>query len=242
MAGEMRSIGLWIARAALGAGMLALLAMGIRPVPVWAQDARDAQQLVERAKYTIESFQDDPNMGEFRNALKQAKAVLILPQVVRLGFLFGGSGGSGVLMASDGKGGWNGPAFYTLGTVSFGALAGAEAAEVVVLAMSDRGLNAMLRTSVKLGVDASLTLGPVGAGVGAATANLSADLVIFERGKGLYAGLSIDGAVLDARETLNRLYYGQEVTTTDILLTGEPKNPHAGGLASVLTRMMVEQK
>lgn len=242
MAGEMRSMGLRIARAALGAGMLASLAMGMPPVPVWAQDAQDAQHLVERAKYTIENFQDDPNMGAFRDALKRAKAVLILPQILRLGFLFGGSGGSGVMMASDGKGGWNGPAFYSLGTISFGALAGGETAEVVILAMSDRGLNAMLKTSVKLGVDASLSLGPFGAGVAAATSNLSADLVAFQRGKGLYAGISMDGAVVDTRETLNRLYYGQEVTPTNILLAGEPKSPHAGGLASVLTRMMAEQK
>jgi lipid-binding SYLF domain-containing protein len=222
--------------------MLALLAMGMPPVPVWADDTLDAQHLVERAKYTIESFQDDPNMGEFRNALRQAKAVLILPQVIRIGFLFGGSGGSGVMMASDGKGGWNGPAFYNLGAISFGVLAGAEAAEVVILAMTDRGLNAMLKTSVKLGADASLSMGPFGAGVAAATANLSADLVAFQRGKGLYAGLSIDGAVVDTRDTMNRLYYGQEVTPTDILVVGEPKNPQAGGLASVLTKLMAEQK
>ncbi len=242
MAGEMRSMGLRIVRAALGAGMLALLAMGMPLVPVWADDARDAQHLVERAKYTIESFQDDPNMGEFRNVLRQAKAVLILPQVIRLGFLFGGSGGSGVMMAPDGKGGWNGPAFYNLGGISFGALAGGEVAEVVVMAMSDRGLNAMLKTSFKLGADASLTLGPFGAGVAAATSNLSVDLVAFQRGKGLYAGLAIDGAVVDTRDTLNRLYYGQEVTPTDILFVGEPKNPQAAGLASVLTKMMAEQK
>ncbi len=242
MAGEMRSMGLRIARPALGAGMLVLLAMGMPLVPVWADDALDAQHLVESAKYTIESFQDDPNMGEFRNALRQAKAVLILPQVIRLGFLFGGSGGSGVMMAPDGKGGWNGPAFYNLGGISFGALAGGEVAEVVVMAMSDRGLNAMLKTSVKLGVDASLSMGPFGAGVAAATSNLSGDLVAFQRGKGLYAGLSIDGAVVDTRVTMNRLYYGQEVTPTDILMVGEPKNPQAAGLASVLTKMMAEQK
>src|SRR3972149_569295 len=90
----------------------------------------------------------------------------------------------------------------------------------------------MLKTGVKLGADASLSLGPFGAGVAAATSNLSADLVAFQRGKGLYAGISIDGAVVDTRETLNRLYYGQEVPPTDILVSGDPKTPHAGGLAS----------
>jgi lipid-binding SYLF domain-containing protein len=242
MRGEKESMGLRFARAAVGAWLLAVLAMGMPPVPAWADATLDAQHLVEKAKHTIENFQGDSTMGEFRKALKQARAVLILPQVVRVGFLFGGSGGTGVLMASDGKGGWNGPAFYSLGGVSFGALAGGEAAEVVVLAMTERGLNAMLGTSVKLGVDASLALGPFGAGVAAATSNLSADLVSFERGKGLYAGLSIDGAVVSTRDTLNRLYYGREVAPTDILLAGDPKNPHAAGIAVVLTRMIAEQQ
>ncbi len=242
MAGEKGSMGLRIARAAVGAWMFAMLAMGMSPVQAWADDLQDARHLVEKAQITIENFQTDPTMGEFRDTLKRAKAVLILSQVVRVGFLFGGSGGSGVMMASDGKGGWNGPAFYTLGTVSFGALAGAEASEIVLLAMSERGLNAMLRPSFKLGVDASLALGPIGAGVAAATANLSADLVSFARAKGLYAGLSVDGAVVGTRNGLNRAYYGQEVTTIDLLLAGDIRNPHAGGLTATLTRMMAEQK
>jgi len=242
MAGEQRSMGLRIARAAVGAWIFAVIAMAMPPVPAWADDTQDARHLVEMSKITIENFQADPNMGEFRNALKRAKAVLILSQVVKVGFLFGGSGGSGVMMASDGKGGWNGPAFYSLGALSFGALAGAQAAEVVVLAMSERGLHAMLRTSFKLGADASLALGPFGAGVAGATANLSADLVSFARAKGLYAGLSIDGAIVDTRDGLNRAYYEQEVTPTNILLAGEPKIPHASGLATVLTSMMAEKQ
>ncbi len=242
MAGEKGVLGLRIARAALGALVFAVLAMGMLPVPVWADDARDAQHLVEKAQMTMENFQTDPMMGDFRDALKQAKAVLILSQVVKVGFLFGASGGSGVMMASDGKGGWHGPAFYTLGAISFGALAGAESSEVVVLAMSERGLNAMLRTSFKLGGDASIALGPFGAGVSGATANLSADLISFARSKGLYAGLSIDGAVVDTRDGLNRAYYGRDTTPTDILLVGDVKNPHAGGLTATLTKMMAEQK
>jgi len=222
--------------------MFAMLAMGMSPVSARADDLQDARHLVEKAQITMENFQTDPTMGEFRDTLKRAKAVLILSQVVRVGFLFGGSGGSGVMMASDGKGGWNGPAFYTLGAVSFGALAGAEASEIVLLAMSERGLNAMLSPSFKLGVDASLALGPIGAGVAAATANLSADLVSFALAKGLYAGLSVDGAVVGTRNGLNRAYYGQEVTTIDLLLAGDIRNPHAGGLTATLTRMMAEQK
>jgi lipid-binding SYLF domain-containing protein len=242
MAEKKGSMGLQIRRAGLAALVVAVLATGMPSVPAWADDAQIAEHLVSKAQITMENFQADPLMGEFRDALKRAKAVLILSQVVKVGFLFGGSGGTGVMLASDGKGGWNGPAFYTLGAVSFGALAGAEASEVVLLAMTERGLNAMLSTSFKLGADATLALGPYGAGVAGATANLSADLVSFARAKGLYAGLSIDGAVVDTRDGLNRAYYGREVTPTDILVAGGVRNPQAGGLTTTLTKIMAEQK
>jgi lipid-binding SYLF domain-containing protein len=78
--------------------------------------------------------------------------------------------------------------------------------------------------------------------VAAATANLSGDLVSFARAKGLYAGLSVDGAVVTTRDGLNRAYYGQEVTPVDILVAGDAKNPHAGALTATLTKMMAVQK
>ncbi|MGH7480362.1 MAG: lipid-binding SYLF domain-containing protein, partial [Candidatus Methylomirabilales bacterium] len=92
------------------------------------------------------------------------------------------SGGSGVLLAHDAKARkWGGPAFYTIGEASFGLQAGGQAAEVVLVALTDRGVTALLSTSAKLGADAGVALGPVGAGAEAATANLSVDLVSYSR-------------------------------------------------------------
>src|SRR6185503_9148310 len=97
--------------------------------------------------------------------------MLILPQMVRAAFIVGGSGGSGVLIARDEKAGkWKGPAFYTLGGASFGFQAGADAAEVVILAMTERGVTKLLSPQVKLGADVSVAAGPVGGGASAATA------------------------------------------------------------------------
>ena len=148
--------------------------------PAWSDDAQDARQLVEKAKLTVEQFQTDSNMGSLRDLAKKAKGMLILPQMVRAAFIVGGSGGSGVLMARDEKAGkWNGPAFYTLGGASFGFQAGADAAEVVILAMTERGVTKLLSPQVKLGADVSVAAGPVGGGAAAATAGLSADLISF---------------------------------------------------------------
>jgi len=122
----------------------------------------------------------DHNLAAFHDLAKRAKGVFIAPELLKAAFVVGASGGSGVLVVRDEKTGkWHGPAFYTLGAASFGLQIGAEASEVAVLAMTERGVTAMLQPSVKLGADASIAAGPVGLGVSGATANVSADLVSF---------------------------------------------------------------
>jgi len=136
-----------------------------------------------------------------------------------------------VLLARDAKTrSWHGPAFYTIGEASFGLQAGGTASEVVLLAMTDRGVTAFLSNSLKLGADAGVAVGPVGAGAAAATANLSADIISFSRSKGLYGGVSVDGAVVATRDSLNEAYYGKQANSTDILVHHAVKNPQAAGL------------
>ena len=204
-----------------------------------ADDAMDAQQLVDEARTTFEAFNTDPDMGPSMRAIVQrAKAVLIYPQILRLAFIFGGSGGSGVLLARDENAKvWTGPAFYTIGQFSFGVQAGGEAAEVVLVALTDRGLSALLSTSAKLGADVGIALGPIGAGAEAATANLSGDIVSYSRAKGLYAGLSVNGAVVATRGALNQAYYGKEVTPSAILIEREVTNPHAAPLIEAVAKV-----
>jgi SH3 domain-containing YSC84-like protein 1 len=206
--------------------------------PAWADDAMDARQLVEKAKLTVEQFQRDSNMGSLRDLAKKAKGMLILPQMIRAAFILGGSGGSGVLVARDEKAGqWRGPAFYTLGGASFGFQAGADAAEVIILAMTERGVTKLLSPQVKLGADISVAAGPVGGGAAAATAGLSADLISYSMAKGLYGGFSVDGSVAGVREALNHAYYGKPVSPTDILIKGAVKNPQAAPLIGAVARL-----
>src|SRR5262245_51563774 len=167
------------------------------PMGAQADDAQDARQLVEKAKLSAEQFRTDSNMASLRDYSKKAKGMLILPQMLRAAFIFGGSGGSGVLVTRDQKTGrWHGPAFYSLGGASFGFQAGADAAEVIILAMTERGVTKLLSPQVKLGGDISVAAGPVGAGAAAATAGLSADLISYSMSKGLYGGFSVHGPVV----------------------------------------------
>jgi len=218
--------------------LVATLALGLGGAPARADDAQDARQLVEKAKLTVEQFQADENMGALRDLAKKAKGMLIMPQMLRAAFIVGGSGGSGVLVARDAKGNqWRGPAFYTLGGASFGFQAGADAAEVVILAMTERGVTKLLSPQVKLGADISVAAGPVGGGAAAGTAGISADLLAFSISKGLYGGFSVDGSVAGVREALNHAYYGKPVTPADILIKGTVKNPHASGLLGAVAKL-----
>jgi lipid-binding SYLF domain-containing protein len=214
------------------------VALALGSTPASADDAQDARQLVERARLTVEQFQQDPNMGGLRDLAKRAKGMLILPQMFRAAFIVGGSGGSGVLVARDDRTGqWRGPAFYTLGGASFGFQAGADAAEVIILAMTERGVTKLLSPQVKLGADISVTAGPVGAGAAAGTAGLSADLVSYSMAKGLYGGFSVDGSIAGVRTALNEAFYGKAVSPADILIKGEARNPQADALLERVTQL-----
>jgi SH3 domain-containing YSC84-like protein 1 len=216
----------------------ASMALLLGPAGAWADDARDAQQLVEKARLTVEEFQTDANMGTLRDLARKAKGMLILPQMLRAAFLVGASGGSGVLVARDETTGrWRAPAFYTLGGASFGFQAGADAAEVIILAMTERGVTKLLSPQVKLGADISVAAGPVGAGAAAATAGLSADLISFSMAKGLYGGFSVDGSVAGVRTALNQAYYGKATSPTDILVKGAVKNPQAEPLIGAVAKL-----
>ena len=157
--------------------------------------------------------------------------------------IYGAAGGSGVFVAKDEKTGeWSEPAFFTMGAASFGFQFGAQMSEVVLLVLTQRGVDSLLLGNFKLGADGSVAVGPVGAGVsGATTPNLSADLLSFVRAKGLFAGVSLEGAALISRDEWSRAYYGKAVSPTDIVIRREVKNPHSDVLRAEI-RKAIEGK
>jgi lipid-binding SYLF domain-containing protein len=203
-----------------------------------ASDKADAQAIVTKANITYTSFMSDKNFTEMRKLSRTAKGIFIAPQVLKGAFVIGASGGTGVFLVREKEGGkWTNPAFYTIGSVSFGFQIGGQASEVILLAMTDRGVTTLLQSSVKLGADVGLAAGPFGAGAQAATANISADILAFSRSKGLYGGISLDGAVVDVRDSLNKAYYDKPVTPTDILVKRDVSNPHADPLRASLAKI-----
>ena len=201
-----------------------------QPARVLADEKADAQQLVDMARYTIHNFLSDPNMGAMREQLKNAKGVFIIPQLLRGAYVFGISGGSGVFLARDGNN-WRGPAFYTVGGASIGLQIGGEASEVMLIVMTERGVNAFLSSTLKFGADADVAVGPIGIGIAAQSANLSGDILSFSRSKGLYGGASLQGAVVASRGDLNNSFYSMRVDNlADILIRPRVTSSKAAGL------------
>ena len=202
--------------------------------PALSAEATDEQLLVDKARITFESFMSDPNMSYLKDHLKEAKGILIVPSLLKAGFVFGGSGGSGVLIVNDAKKGqWSQPAFYTIGSVSFGLQIGGEAAEVIMMVRTQKAVDKLLTSSFKLGGDTSIAVGPVGGG---AKSNVVADIFSFSRSKGAFAGLALDGSVITTRDKWNAAYYGKSVSPVDILVTHSVSNPGSAELRQTVAK------
>ncbi len=187
-------------------------------------------ELVDRSYITLQKFLQDEDMAWLRQHLEKAKGIIIVPQLLKGAFFVGGAGGSGVFLVRSGACEWTYPAFYTLGSVSLGLQIGGETAELILLVMSQKGVDALLSTAVKLGGDVSVAAGPIGMRAKAQVA----DILAFGYAKGAFIGFSVEGAVIKPKDAWNRMYYHKLVRPVDILYGHKVKNPHADKLRRLL--------
>jgi len=195
------------------------------------------QTLVDRAALTVQEIMTQKLSDDPKIMLGRAKGVMICPRVFKAGFFFGGEGGSCVLLARSGNGTWSYPTFYDIGSGSFGFQFGVQDSQLMLLIMTNRGLNAVMDSQVRLGANLSVAVASVGAGVqGATTAAVGADILAFAEARGLFGGVSLDGGVMSARTDMNQSYYGQPLAARQIVLQMQGSNPGADPLREVLTR------
>jgi lipid-binding SYLF domain-containing protein len=141
------------------------------------------------------------------------------------------------LLGRAAAGSWSAPAFYNMGSGSFGLQAGVQDAEVMMLIMNDKALNAVINSQFKVGADASIAVAVVGAGIGGSTtAALNADILTVAKARGLFAGISLDGALLSASGATDQAYYGSDVGARQIVIGMQANNPGANPLRAVLAR------
>jgi len=190
----------------------------------------DKEKDEETLKNAATVFLDMVNSGSIPpHILAHSNCILILPGVKKVGIGLGGSGGRGPMSCRlgdkfDGK--WSAPAMYSIGGASVGVQLGATSTDFVVLVTTDKGVNAVLADKTKLGTDATAAAGP------GATAQASevggSDVYTYARAKGLFAGVSLEGATLHPDSDANERIYGKKIAAKDIVRSGSVKATGTG--------------
>jgi SH3 domain-containing YSC84-like protein 1 len=198
--------------------------------------ASSQQQLIDAAALTVEHVQSstDPGAGKVRDYIRRARAVLIVPQLVKGGFFVGAQGGNGVLIP-HGKDGWGDPGFYAMGAASFGLQIGVEVSEIVLIIMNDKALRAVTRNQFKVGAEAGIAVATLGAGAEAnTTSNAGADIYGFAISKGLFGGIAVEGGIIHPRDGWASSYYGGQHTSASVVRKDGVSNPGDGALRQSL--------
>ena len=195
-----------------------------------------AVNLVNQSLDTVQRFKGMPDLKLFAGYMAGAKGIVVLPTVIKAGMIIGGEGGNGVLLARRDDGSWSPPAFYILGAASFGLQAGLQDTEIVLILRSDKAVDAVIKHQGKIGADAGVTIGLMGAGAEiSTTTNIGVDVLAFSNSKiGLFGGAALEGAVLARRTDLNDAYYGAGTTPGEILYGGRFDNPQSNALRAAL--------
>jgi SH3 domain-containing YSC84-like protein 1 len=217
-----------------------LLAITIAAASLAAPSAAFAdspQHLVDSATLSLESMMGGSEGSQAQQFLRRAKAVVICPNIFRAGFFIGGEGGDCVMIARGNDGGWSNPAFYTMGSGSFGLQIGIQNAQLMMLIMTNDGLNALLNSQFKFGADAGLTVATLGAGVnGSMSTGLTADIISFSKSQGLYGGISLAGSILSNDSGTEQNYYGSALDARQIVVDMQGSNPGANPLRATLAK------
>lgn len=185
-----------------------------------AQASTTAQQkILMKSQFVLEEIISTPDEGIPSKLMARAKAIVIIPTMVKGGFFVGARYGSGVASVRDAKTGkWGPPAFITTFGGSFGLQFGAQAVDLVLLLMSERGVNALLNNKFNLGGDLAVSVGPVGRYAEAGTdIQFQGEIYSYSRSKGAFAGVSLKGSVFQPNETLTQEYYRTELSAKQVM-------------------------
>lgn len=205
-------------------GIAGLIILAMVTLGSMAQ-ANDQQRAVDRARLVAQDFLDDSNFKDMRVYVQNAYAVLVVPDMLQAGFIIGAEHGLGVLLVRDRQtGAWSDPAFYDVYGGSLGLQLGGQSSDVIFTIMNPDAIDKLLSSRFKLGADASMSVGRIGAGVGAGTTiQFGEDVYVFSRNQGLYGGLALDGSVVIPRDEWNASYYGRPISPTDIISAQTPR-------------------
>lgn len=226
--------------------MVAIVLIG-STVRVCTADTRDTED--KRLRNSGQVLSEIMNIPDNipRDLLDRARCVVVIPSVLKAAFGVGGSYGRGAMVCRTGhdfRGPWGAPSMMVLEGGSFGFQIGGEATDFVLLLMNDRAAHSLLHSKVKLGADATAAAGPVGRAAEADTdAYMRAEILTYSRARGLFAGISLEGATLHPDNEGNESLYGHGVTAEDIVFRGSTPTPEAADqLVSILQKASPQER
>jgi lipid-binding SYLF domain-containing protein len=209
--------------------LLLMSLIGLGGTLAWA--GSDRENTVERMQKSVDVLQSimaTPDKGIPEEVLSGAKCIVIVPNLVKAGFIIGGKHGRGVASCRTPEG-WSAPAFVSVGGGSWGLQIGVEGVDLVLLVMNDRGLQHLLSSKFELTGEGSVAAGPVGRHASAGTDwTLNTEVLTYSRAKGAFAGLTLEGAVVEQDNDSTRAIYGKHMMFRSIL-SGRVATPRSAG-------------
>src|SRR6476646_3425996 len=198
--------------------VLLISAMGMVGTFAWAASAReDSVARLQSSVDVLHSIMATPDKGIPEEVLSNAKCILVVPNLIKGGFIFGGKHGRGVATCRTSNG-WSAPAFVSIGGGSWGLQIGVDGVDLVILVMNDQGFQHLLSSKFALTGEGSVAAGPVGRHASAGTDwKMNTQMLTYSRSKGVFAGLTLEGAVIEQDNDSTRAIYGKHMRFRNIL-------------------------
>ncbi|HSE49254.1 MAG TPA: lipid-binding SYLF domain-containing protein [Terriglobales bacterium] len=188
----------------------------------WANGREDSTERLTNAGVVLNEIMAAPDKGIPQEVIDNAKCIAVVPRMIKAGFIFGGKHGRGVATCRTASG-WSAPAFISVGGGSWGLQAGVQGIDLVMVVMNEQGMQRMLSNKFQVGGDASAAAGPVGRHASAGTDwKADSEILTYSRAKGLFAGISLTGAVIQQDNDSTRAIYGKKIRQKAILSGSVP--------------------
>jgi SH3 domain-containing YSC84-like protein 1 len=192
----------------------------------WGDDTREAAvDRLHHAGEVLRQIMATPDKGIPQEVLDHARCIAVVPHMVKGGFVFGAEGGRGVATCRT-EHGWSAPAFFDIEGGSWGLQIGVEGIDLVMIIQNDQGMQQLLGSKFKIGADASAAAGPVGRHASGDTDwKLNAEILTYSRAKGVFAGLTLNGAAVHRDDDAMKAFYGSDISSHDVLMGQVPAPP-----------------
>jgi len=202
---------------------------------------QDAIQVLLESEATARFVLGSKQYPELNAAFKEAVGVIIVPRLLKGGFIVGGEYGNAVLLGRKEDGTWSYPAFYTIGGGSVGFQIGVKDSQMILVIRTHTGMEAILKDQFKVGAEAGIVIGMFGGSVeGASTTSMGADIVAFSLDRGLFGGGALEGSVFAKRGDFNQALYGQDIDPREIVINGKVSSPDADSLRATLSALALD--